>query len=501
VLRTYLLYRSVPIYSHNRRGATLQQKSEQPSEKYQRPEATMPTNENNKRGTGAALIAGSDELSPAETKRPRRSSSSTENLVIADLQQQMAKLERQNTSLDAEKVELERLLKIKTRQREANDTKILWLKEQLLQQQLGDNATNNENPRIQEVLRIYKTGTIELDDLLEQQFSELIDNCDFYYAFLEAKDKIPLTGKVNELMERHQPQQVLNKQELMLQLCKYDPWVLADIPEGSPLKSDVQVLEAVLECLPSMVGEVSGTMQLQNPLLVGKALARLPLWHSTVSNHFKSFVEDSLWHNRDVVLGWAKGGGELHNRIPVILRRNDPEILLTFVGSVKPTIFQNPVIIPRFRRDKEFLRKAVAKNPYVLQCVANNLKGDVDLGIAALSGPHGTLAVLLQHEGFLPNEEGTVAANHRFNRFWIQVAEQIRQKVRLHDAFSKLILGSVHFSHTKPSHFSILGQDDATSEALTKTIAEFAGVPVGNDLAMLRRARKTLEMVGIRWFD
>lgn len=437
-----------------------------------------------------------------ETKRARRggSSSSSSTSVAEDLRQQMAQLERQNTTLDAETVELERLLKTKHRQREANETKIWWLEEQLekerargLQQQQQQRGNNSENPRIQEALRIYKTGTIELDDLLERQFPELVDNCDFYRAFLDATDNILLTAML------HLPKSVLNEKELMVRLCKYNPPIYNAIPQSSQLKSDAQVLEAVLEAFPHMLTNVSDTVQSQYPLLVGQALARLPLWYTTLSIHYKANVASSLWRNRDVVLGWVRGGGELHDQIPPNLRMEDPEILLASLVCVESTRLEYPTIPPRFRGDKKFLLKAVAKNPHMLQCVANKLKGDVDLAIAALSGPTGALAVLIEHGQFVPSGEGTYGFHAR--RLWNQAAENIRQRLLLHDAFSKLILGSIHFPDKQPSSLSMLGQDDATSKALTKMIAEFAGVPVGTDLGMLRRARKTLATTGIRWFD
>lgn len=81
------------------------------------------------------------------------------------------------------------------------------------------------------------------------------------------------------------------------------------------------------------------------------------------------------------------------------------------------------------------------------------------------------------------------------HRFWIEVAEWIHQQLRTHDTFIKL-LGSIHFSDTKLSNLAFLDIDKQTSEALTKMIAKFAGVPTDKELGKLRRALANLESKG-----
>jgi len=70
----------------------------------------------------------------------------------------------------------------------------------------------------------------------------------------------------------------------------------------------------------------------------------------------------------------------------------------------------------------------------------------------------------------------------------------------LHENSTKLVLGSIHFSDTKPSALAALTYlDPETSLALKKHIADYGGVPTEKEFGRLRRARENLALVGIQW--
>lgn len=184
--------------------------------------------------------------------------------------------------------------------------------------------------------------------------------------------------------------------------------------------------------------------------------------------------------------------------------------------------------------------KAVEKNPHMLYYVSDSLKGRNDLSLAALSGKHGSLATSTLFPGFSPDEqelifdadeEGTdrdeqelipdadeeetdldeqepipdvdeeETESRRDHRSFVQVAESIRQQLGMHDEFVKLVLGSIHFSKSKPSNLDALDHGgEETVQARMKLIAEYIGVPIGEELGKLRRARMNLASgEGIRW--
>ena len=128
------------------------------------------------------------------------------------------------------------------------------------------------------------------------------------------------------------PAAIINDKDLMLKLCSYESCCYGAIPSDHTLKEDEDIVKVVLERNPHMVWHLSGTAQLGHPQLFGAALARLPLWHPPVCALYQGRLDPGVWNIRDIVLGWAKGAGDLHNGIPQNLRE-DEEVILTSLRS------------------------------------------------------------------------------------------------------------------------------------------------------------------------
>lgn len=447
----------------------------------------------------------------SSTKRQRRCTvEDPEQLQLAEVasrdntdnaatvaRQLVADLERQ------QKVSEDRLTLLKRQQSEEQrrcDRLALQLaaaKEQLAKAESHRRRRATHNPRIEQGLSMYKTGTVKLDELLYEQFSDLVDNGDFWWAFFD--EKLPLDAKVFEILWDKEPPTVLNNKELMLELCKYDPSIYHAIPGGWELDNDQQLVQVVLALDPNSVTGLLPHTQRQYPRHIGKALARLPLCQKNYKKSVFDYIDSSLWSNRDVVLGWVKGGGELFDAMPKSIRK-DPEIILTAMGNREPTNLQEPDIPSPLRGNFEFMKQAVEKNPFALSMVAEHLKSNVDLAITALSGTHGILAAICDLSKFIP-DDGKTKYIHRDHRFWIQVGESILQQLHLNETFVKLVIGSIRFSDTKPSDLAVLNQGEDTSTTYMELIADFAGVPIGKELGKLHRARKALANAGVRWSD
>jgi len=240
---------------------------------------------------------------------------------------------------------------------------------------------------------------------LEQQFPDLIDNVEFCFAFFDDED-LKLDATVYEFLCENLPPSVFSDTTLALKIFSYDPKLYcALVPGDWKLKHDQQIVKAVLELDSTLVDVVSGPLQLQNPYALGHALAGLPLWHTESVDYIGSFVDSEAWNHREVVLGWVKGGGELHDAIPRNLRE-DPEILLIAMGNMYPTALQGPDYLPHnLASSVDFMMKAVEKNPRMLVFVAASLKGRKDLMLAALSGKHDFMATTTSSlSGFYPDE-------------------------------------------------------------------------------------------------
>lgn len=421
---------------------------------------------------------------------------------IAELERQRRAIEKEIAEDDGKIAELERARARKQRRREAVVAEVARLKQDSankLEKREERSRRGPQNPQIAQAIRFLETG-LPLNVLLEERFPDLIDDSNFWWSFLEAKYSIPLTAKMFEILFDKRPSAVLQNKALVLQLLAYDPRVYAAIPWDWKLKADSEILNAVLSLRPTCLYDVPGAVQLQNPHVVGKSLARLPLWSTELRNTFKGRVGNGGWNHRDVVLGWLEGGGDLHDGIPLNLRM-DPEILFAALGSNTPASLQRPTVPAGLSANKAFILQAVEKNPLMLNRVAGSLRGDKDLAIAALSGSYGFLSVHYQNLQFIPDDAEARDIHRRIDRFWFEVNETIRQKLRARDIFVKLVLGNIDLSETKPSLLGVLNQGDETSLMTKQLIADYAGVPIGKELAKLRRARKNLAEAGIPWCD
>jgi len=136
----------------------------------------------------------------------------------------------------------------------------------------------------------------------------------------------------------------------------------------------------------------------------------------------------------------------------------------------------------------------VAKNPTALRFVAKSLNTDTDVAISALSATDGVLS--LYYAACLPDIVG-----HHWSWFWLQVAGIICEKLQGHHVLVKLILPSIHFCETKPCALATMNQGQTTTTAIMETIAQFADIPIGKEVEVLRRAHKNLESSEYHFFS
>lgn len=83
--------------------------------------------------------------------------------------------------------------------------------------------------------------------------------------------------------------------------------------------------------------------------------------------------------------------------------------------------------------------------------------------------------------------------------FWVDAFRTVQEKLQSHDVFVKVMLGGIMTSKGGSTPLSLLNQGTETSSAFIKPIAEYLGVPMGEELRMLRKARKSLAFMGIHF--
>lgn len=363
--------------------------------------------------------------------------------------------------------------------------------------------------QIDEALCLLKREYLPLDKLLKQYFAGLIDDPDFWWAFLKAKDTMsPMHAHVHFLLEDEMPQSVMECADLLAQLCFHYPGVYCLIPTDSALKNEEQIVNAVLSSALTFHGFFSLETLQMYPRQVGKALARLPLAYRVVSEQVLPVLPQSIWSNRDVALGWAKGGGRIQNtHIPANLLEEDEELAVASFGNQDINVVQSS-LPSRVLADIGKMMTMVQKDPTCICRAAPNLVGNMDLLIAALSTDHSVVLVgsdQLDIAAWAPNDIKNEEPTHRCHLFWNNVANIVHKKLQAQDIFVKLILASV--SHEakdgeSPSTLAVLNQGNETKRrAFLQPMADCLGLPVGKELCRLRAARKTLSLVGFHWSD
>ena len=397
-----------------------------------------------------------------ETKRPK---------LIKNLEQQKAEKEQERIKLAQETAKI--------------DQRLAALK--------SSHPTEIEN-----AIGLLKSGVFTLNEILKEYFPDLLGSLAFWWAFLEAKDEFLLLWEVDVLVD-NKPAAIINDKVLMLGLCSYDARSYYAIPSGHQLKSDEKIVEATLESNPFVVWRLPGTVQLKYPHLVGAALARLPLWEERACAHYREKLDPGVWNIREIVVGWANGGGDLHNLIPGNLRQNE-DVFVAFNGHKRATRSILGLPLPdHLKSNKDFMTKLLEQNPLYLHHVGDRLVGDFDLCVAALSAEDGILACFKPPDRWIPDGEESPVL--RWRRLIFQIANHVRAKLHLHNVFVKLILGSIDSSTDNESVLSVLDQAEETSVAIKQLIAGYAGVPIGKEVGRLRRARKTLTLDGFHWPD
>jgi hypothetical protein len=151
---------------------------------------------------------------------------------------------------------------------------------------------------------------------------------------------------------------------------------------------------------------------------------------------------------------------------------------------------------PRLLADKKFMLKAVKAHPTYLSDVSKELAGDWDLLLAAMANPR-IVFVCRNHlvlGGWVPP---VTFAQVGANEFWINASKTVQDKLKLHDVFVKLMLGGMMASIGGSTPLTLLNRGKETSLAFTKPIAEYLGVPMGEELCMLRQAVKNLALKGM----
>ena len=261
-------------------------------------------------------------------------------------------------------------------------------------------------------------------------------------------------------------QQFLDDKPLMLAAVKRDCRLFKYA--RARLREDPEVILAAIqqESAIDTLREISPEVRRRFPEISVKAIQVTCVRRL---RYMESLVPTELWQNRDVVLAWIRRGGNVLESFERMLDR-DQELALE-VAKHNWTNFKKVGVA--LRADRDFIARAVQQDGRVLRFAARNIQSDYQVVVRAVANHHRALSGVLVSE-----------ANFKT---WVKAA------LDLHMTFVKDFLRGIAISkpHVPPAHRSQLPMLDRgveTSQAFKKLIAEFLGVPTGEQLRVMRQA-------------
>ena len=185
--------------------------------------------------------------------------------------------------------------------------------------------------------------------------------------------------------------------------------------------------------------------------------------------YLESLIPEGLWQNRDVVLAWIRKGGNVLEAFERLLV-SDQEMALE-VAKHSWTNFKKVGL--GLRGDREFMAQAVQRDGRVLRFASRHIQSDYQVVVRAVANHHRALS-------------GVVVSEANF-KAWVKDA------LDLHMTFVKDFLRGIAINkpHVPPAHrsqLSMLDRGVETSQAFKQLIADFLGVPVKEDLRVMRQA-------------
>ena len=235
------------------------------------------------------------------------------------------------------------------------------------------------------------------------------------------------------------------------------------------LRRDRSVVEAVLS-LSCRVRRLSGLLphdiQVLYPDLVADYIRNVDYLEARD-------VARELWTHREVALALIARDTEL---CPWFLDafRNDQEILLAVADAEDEPIMFLAFCAPSLLEDKAFMLQAVARNAYLVKHAQPTMY-DFDL----------MMSVFLSGES-RDRPKQVVADDEIPARRVAAFSRQVSERVSAFLAFATFLEGTVQ-SASPSCPLTILNQGTETSRAYKRLIAEYCGVPLGQELCNLKR--------------
>lgn len=191
----------------------------------------------------------------------------------------------------------------------------------------------------------------------------------------------------------------------------------------------------------------------------------------------RSYIPIEMWMNRDVTIAWLRRGCRIVDASEPLLR-SDQELALEVAQHAW---FEFARIGEGLKRDAHFMRRAVDVNGRVLRFASQEIRNDIDIVVRAVA-----------------SHPDALVQNVRLSKS--EITEYIQSKLDLHKTFVNDFLRGIavatpRIPPSRRSQLPMLDRGVETSQAFKILIAEFLGVPIGENLRVMRQAWNNITQV------
>ena len=323
------------------------------------------------------------------------------------------------------------------------------------------------------------------ESLNEQRAAAILHHHPKLHSDLDLMTALAAKGFQKVLAEA--PESVQDNKNVMMVACSAEGSMLSVATDR--LQRDPDVVSTAVRSDPDVIFTLPKELLRESPAI---AEAAIRAYDGDEIKRLLKFLPTRVFHHRNVLLAWLKR--ENWPRMANLVNRglvqecytDDREVLLAIAkyrGSFRDLgigeIFNDP--------DPSFLKSCLAVEGRVLWGLGMPFEGDYELLLVAIASNR---MALFQHEWF-----------HRTDSYSFDIIAQFAGEVRAHlETFEAFILTflrgiSTFEQHCAPAKRCQLPRLD-TGDDIKRLIAQFADVPLGTELLLLRSALENLEFWG-----
>ena len=289
-----------------------------------------------------------------------------------------------------------------------------------------------------------------------------------------------------------------NDKEIMMYAIARDARLFAVASDTLRQDPDIILVSIQESTAWNTIKTVPWTIQRQHPQITIKAIQ---FCCSRNLRYLPAHLPEDLWNNRDIVLAWIQRGGRVLDAFERMLTR-DTELALA-LAQYNWSEFHKVGDV--FTTNRDFMLQAVQRDGRVLRFASSNIRQDFEVLVHAVANHKETLvygtASASAAAAAITVTNDQLGRRSTTNGFMDPriFAQRVEEKLQLYHTFVYDFLRGIaignqpHIPPARRSQLHMLDRGVETSQAFKRLIALYLGVPIGAELALLRRAWNNIQ--------